>query len=82
MADCSSRFFDNRHGQFVKNGGATAFYGGAIWRIFAFPPSITPQSRKIVITHICPMMTSVVNCKPWEIAVCSNSTTQSAIMLL
>jgi len=27
MADCGGRYFENCHGQFVKDGGALTFYG-------------------------------------------------------
>jgi hypothetical protein len=39
MVDCGGRFCYNRHGQFVKDGDAIAFYGSLKWWIFRFPLS-------------------------------------------
>jgi hypothetical protein len=33
---CGSRFFDDHHCQFMKDGGTMAFYGGLKWWICGF----------------------------------------------
>jgi hypothetical protein len=49
MADCGGRFFDNLHGQFVKDGGFMADMAAPCGGFLAFhhgPPSITLPSAK------------------------------------
>jgi hypothetical protein len=46
MDDCGDRFFENRCCQFVKDGGATAFYDSLIWWFFGFPPAIDNTETK------------------------------------
>jgi hypothetical protein len=61
MEDCASGFFDNHHGQFVKDGDDMAFYGGydsiqwkKICLAFRHPPSIIlvgNSSNSQTLTH-------------------------------
>jgi hypothetical protein len=81
VADCGGRFFDNCHGQSVKNGSAMANMAMPCGVFWISVINNTARQKDSHHTHT-PMMTSVVNCKQREITVCSNSTTQSAVMLM
>jgi hypothetical protein len=81
MADYGGRFFENCHDQFVKNGSAVANMAMPCGVFWISVINNTARQKDSHHTHT-PTMTSVVNCKPREITVCSNFTTQSAIMLM
>jgi len=50
MVDCSGRFCDSCHGQFVKDGSALVFYGG--FSAFGQPQSITLIDRDYIILSL------------------------------